>query len=626
MTDNLIDRIREANSSYRSGNPIMPDSEYDSLVDELKSSIGNDEFIAIMEGMNEGAVEDSSKKVSHPFIMGSLHKLKYEEPKSVAKFVHGKIKGTMSVSAKIDGISCRLHYENGTLTQASTRGNGKVGQDISDKIRFVKFVPQHISNIETVDIRGELVILKEDFLGMDGFANPRNACAGIMNRKDFSTEELSGISFIAYTILGERYTKSEQFSVLESNGFKTAWHIEVDKDDIAADDVNLVDRLFWFATQDFEYDTDGLVLCGTDYRNEKSYYPDNCAAFKLNQLIAKTKLIDIEWQGPSKDGRIIPVAVLEPVSLGGSMIGKATLHNNDFIREKGISYGSTIELIKGGDIIPKVVKVLSNENTSPIEFPSVCRCCGTRLVERDHWFFCPNENCKDQTTYQVQHFLEKLGIENVSFKRLNQLGISTVEELLAFAPNESRKIEKKLYSDLKSKLFSRSRKDILSALNFEGISTKTLGKIFDHYGFDDAVKHDNLRGYPMGVGEKTMEKFLQTVDRNMETVNKITSDARYSYAGDSETENHLSSAAVIGTICFTGSLNSMGRKEASILAERNGFEVKNSVTKGLTYLVTNNADSGSTKAKKAMEQGTTVIDEEQFLKLVQSNGMNVDDL
>ena len=623
----LISKIKEANNKYRAGDPIMEDHEYDLLIDELRSMVDISEFEDIMSTLNEGEIErnDNRIKVSHPFILGSLEKLKHEQPHTLKKFITNYVKNKLCVSAKVDGISCRLHYENGKLISASTRGDGYVGIDITDKIRYVKFVPSTFGN-DTVDIRGELVILKDDFATMSGYANPRNACAGIFNRKDSTIDELSKISFIAYTILGTKYTKSEQFEVL-SNDFKTAWNTELNPVVIEDNGEDISDVLFELANQDHEYETDGLVISDISYRNEEKYRPDACMAYKINMLAAQTKLIDVIWQGPQKNGRFNPVGVLEPVELGGSVIGKATIHNNDIIRKKGLKYGSIIQIIKSGDIIPTVIKVVSNDvNTSDIDFPTVCPCCGETLVETEKFMVCPNKNCKDQTTFKTQYFLEKLGIENVSFKRLQQLGIFTIEDLIMFYPNEKYKIETKLYDNLKRKMFTSSRKDLLMATDFEGISTKILNKIFDFYGFENAIKHTNLIGLPLGVGEKIMSKFLSHVDENMIIVEKITNDNRYSYVENSEVEYKLSATAVIGSICFTGSLSTMGRKEAMNLAERNGYEVKSSVTKGLTYLVTNDPNSGSTKNEKAKKLGTLVIGEDEFLKLMNSNGINVDDL
>ena len=628
----LIDKLTEANKAYRLGEPIMSDGEYDALIDELHEMVPEEEYIDITDTLNEGMIEDeiSGNKVKHPMVMGSLNKLKLEEPDTIKKFIYKKLNGEpLSVSAKVDGISCRLHYENGKLVSASTRGDGYSGVDITDKIKYVKCVPENFGN-ETMDIRGELVILKDDFLKMSGYANPRNACAGIFNRKDSTVEELKNITFVAYTILGDAYTKEEQFELLShDNAFNVAWNTtlypEEFDEQVDWTTSTIVDELFRLATTDRDYDTDGLVICRHDYRNESKYKPDKCMAFKLNQLTAKTRLIDIEWQGPQKDGAFRPVAILEPVELGGSCISRATLNNMDFIEKKGLKYGSIVEISKQGDIIPAVIRVISSENSADIEIPQYCSCCGTELVRTKLYPTCPNKDCKDQTTFQTQHFLEKLGIDNVSFKRLQNLKLTTIRDLIKFVPDENYKIETKLYSDLKEKMFSRSKRDLFLATNFEGIAKKILNKIFDFYGFEAALKHENLIGLPVGVGEKTMEKFLAYVDENAKLVNEIISDSRYDFK-EKSTEGRLSAATYIGSICFTGSLSSMGRKEASSLAERNGYEVKSSVTKGLTYLVMADPNSTSTKANKARELGTSVIGEADFLKMMQNNGMNVDDL
>lgn len=622
--EEIIATLVKANEAYRLGDSIMEDSEYDNLMDQLREITTEDEYETITSSLNEGSVESSNNKVKHPFILGSLNKLKYDEPDKIEKYVKKYLGRTLNISAKIDGISCRLHYENGVFTQGSTRGNGFFGVDITDKLKFVKGVPERFGS-ETIDIRGELVITRSDFTEMSGFANPRNACAGIMNRKDFSEDELKRITFVAYTILGPKYTKKEQFDILSNSGlFNIAWNTELNLDELK-DGESITEILFNMLQQDFEYDVDGLVVTDTEYRNEDKYKPDRCIAFKINQLVATTRIIDVVFQGPSKDGIITPVAILEPVVIAGSNINKASLHNNDFIRTKNIKYGSVVEIIKAGDIIPHVLKVVKNESVRDIILPETCPCCGTNLVETNLYVICPNKECRDQTTYQTQHFLEKLDINNVSYKRLSELGLFTIHSLVTFTPRETSKIETKLYKDLGEKMFSRSKRDLFLATNFEGIAKKILNKIFDFYGFEAAVKHENLIGLPVGVGTKTMEKFLSQVDENMKIVDEIVSDPRYSYV-EKKRDERLSAATFIGSICFTGSLATMGRKEASSLAERNGFEVKNSVTKGLTYLVTNDPNSGSSKNEKAKKLGTIVIGEAEFLKLMNSNGMNVDDL
>ena len=362
--DDIKNKIVSANSAYRSGTPIMSDQAFDDLCDEYQKLVSEDEWNAFRDSLHEKA-----GKVKHPFIMGSLDKIKYEEPEAVKQFIDNHCP-CLIASAKVDGISCRLHYEDGKLVSASTRGNGEFGEDITDKIKYVKCVPKVLGTgkfgdeYKSIDIRGELVILKADFATMTGFANARNACAGIMNRKDWNADDVSKITFVAYTILGDKFTKEAQFAYLNSwGGFCVAWNKQFRTYEFlhkTADEV--ATAMFEYASQEFEYETDGLVLCNTTYRNEAKYRPDECKAFKINQQKAITRLIDIDWGNPSKNGIFCPVAILEPVELGGAVVSKATLHNVDFIEKLNIDFGDEIELVRSGDVIPRILRVISKYN------------------------------------------------------------------------------------------------------------------------------------------------------------------------------------------------------------------------------------------------------------------------
>ena len=177
-----------------------------------------------------------------------------------------------------------------------------------------------------------------------------------MNRKDWKESEIENISFVAYTILGHEYTKEEQFKILEQCGFKTAWHTSFKKKDCEKE--SFISDLAELFEQEFPYETDGFVLSDVSYKNEDEYRPEAQMALKLNNLTGISKVIDIEWQGPSKDGRFVPLAVVEPVNIGGSMISKASLHNAAFLKKLGIHYGSEVEICKRGDIIPQIERVL----------------------------------------------------------------------------------------------------------------------------------------------------------------------------------------------------------------------------------------------------------------------------
>ena len=363
--NDIKQKIIEANKAYRAGTPTMSDQDYDDFLESLKASMSESEYEDFVSTLNEGSIERNiDGKVKHPFCLGSLDKLKAEEPEVVKKWIKENIKVSMSVSAKVDGISSRAEYRNGKLVSLTTRGDGYFGLDITSKAKYVKGLPSVLPHGAwdnfTGSIRGELVIMREDFESIkDKYANPRNACAGIMNRKDndkkFNEFEARLVSFVPYTVLGNQYAKSEQFGFLEDAGFNAAWNVLVDKKDIGED---IVDWLFKTAQNELPYETDGLVICDSEWRNEDKYRPDGCKAFKINQSAGVTKIIGFDWGTPSANGKFTPVALLEPIQLAGTTVKRVTCNNITWIEKMGIEIGKTVKVLKSGEIIPKIVEVL----------------------------------------------------------------------------------------------------------------------------------------------------------------------------------------------------------------------------------------------------------------------------
>ena len=632
--EELKRKIVEANNLYRSGCSPLTDGEYDSLCEDLRKGIPLTAWIEFYNSLHE-----NKGKIQHPFVMGSLDKIKAEEPETLTKFINEHISSTISVSRKVDGISCRLHYENGKLISASSRGDGYFGEDFTNKIKFVKGVRETISSTLPLDIRGELVILKQDFDNISNeFSNPRNACAGIMNRKDWTPEQVSNISFIAYTILGYEYIKEGQFSKLASLGFDVVDHYTFAKDEYEKSD--FCNKLIGLAQDSScNYETDGLVISDSNYRNENLYRPDGQIAFKINQLVGETTLLDINWEGPSKNGRYCPVAILDPIELGGAMIGRATLHNVNIIETLGIYYGCRVKIVKSGDIIPKVVEVIrdGSDEHEKIKYPETCSSCGRELSFDGVNFYCSHEDdCPDQIVEVVNQFIRRLKVKNVSVASLKNFGIYSFKDLIEFRPKSKYKSEVKFYDELTEKVFNTSKFNLLCATNFKDIAEVTIKKIADYYGMDSWLFNDerqmnlNLliteQGLPTDVGEITMEKFIENLEKNMAIVKMFTSDGRYKYV-DAVTVTS-SKKEYLGSVCFTGSLNRMTRTEASKVAEDAGYEVKSGVSKGLTYLVTNDSNTNSSKGKKARALGTKIINEDEFFEMIKktNNDVNLEDL
>lgn len=490
-----------------------------------------------------------------------------------------------------------------------------MGIDITNKIRYMKFIPSNIKIKDEIHIRGELVILNADIQNSE--TNLRNVCAGFVNKKTINTAELSKISFIPYTILGDKYTKTQQFNILNENGFITAYNIEIDKNTN-----NLSEYLTMVAKKEHEYSCDGLVLTDSESYNEVHLYrPKNTMAFKINELNAISRIIDISWEGPSKDGRIQPIFIIEPVEIGGSVISRVSAHNIEVINNIGVKIGSVVEINKANDIIPHVTKVIKNdENTINFQIPKTCNCCGSELVKEGPFIYCKNKNCIGQTTYQVMHFIKRLGIDFASYKTLNNFGIHTFDDLLNFRANLMSKNEMKLEDQLKSKMFNKSEIEIFCAINMKDIAEKTLRKIIEHYGWENiknnSIDSDTFTNLPIGIGDLTMNKFISCYKDNLIILNKIISDTRY-IGNNDFSEKESTNIEIKGSVCITGPVyHFKNREEFLKMAEDFGYESKSGVSKGLTYLINNDINSTSSKNKKAKSLGIPIISEEDFMKIV----------
>lgn len=617
----LKNKIVTANLAYRNGNAIISDQEFDDLCDEYSNLISESEWNEFRNSLHE-----NSGKIIHPYIMGSLNKIKYEEPETIKTFINKHVSNKLNVSAKCDGISARLHYSNGLLevSDCSTRGNGEKGESLADKIEFVKYIPKNIPFTDDIDIRGELVIFKSDFEILNDkneFKNPRNCVAGLINRKDFDISEISNISFIAYTILGNKFPKEKQFKLLKDFGFNVAFNENISLADAKSD--SIVEKLFELASIEHDYECDGLVISDSEYLNEDKYRPDAQVAFKINQQVGMTTLIDVDWGMPSKDGKLVPVGILEPIELGGVLVSRCTLHNLDFIENNNLKYGCKIKIMRSGDVIPKLIDVVEiPDEAVEIEYPEICPSCGSKIVRINQELFCENDECHHKKLEEMTMFVRKIGIKNVSFATIKNWDIDSFEKLLAFKPNPKYKIDVKFNDDLNSILFSMSEKQLVCSMNFKGLSETLLEKIIDYYKLEnikfnltDLANLPIKQGYPLGISNLFFDRFINGAERVFKNVNLIVSDPRYIGSANIEAVKK----EYIGSICVTGSLNFGSRSKFLKMAEEHGYESKGGVSKGLTYLITNDTTSGSSKNKKAKELGIKVISEEEFMNILKNN-------
>lgn len=632
----LRDRIVALNDSYRKGNPEVSDEEYDTLLETFKNLSTPDDYIELRESLFS-KLEDN--KIKHRFIMGSLEKIKAEDADSYKDWAKDYISENEStlVMAKVDGMSVRLKYKCGFLSEAASRGDGEFGQNILDKVKYL--VPSKIDAIyKSIEIRGELVIFKKDFEALQedsnwAFKNPRNATVGIIGKKDYS-DDLKYVSFVPYEIIsinGRRpdFGRYVQLSILKvACGFDNV----VKHDIFKGLDNEKLQQIY----EDFKdvcpYDIDGLVLCNKNFihiKDEK--LPTGIIAYKNNSLTASSTIIDVDWGMPSKDGKLVPVAVISPIELGGAIISRVTCYNAKYILDNGLAYGDNVIILKSGDIIPKIVQIVHGKDSalSKVELPHVCPCCGTELKFVGVHLVCENPECSQKTGAQAEQFIKKLGVKNVSYTTLKKLGIESISQLFAYKlPKSATKSVVDFYESLYKKLYSTPVKELLKCCNIEGISTKKFDKIWDSLDSTKSLSANNiddliaeLREAKIdGIGESAKDAFSSNIKSIYNLILPVITNPNYLPDEPIVTE----SKEKLGKICFTGNLQHYSRSEASKLAEIAGYEVTNGIIKDLTYLVSGASTRGSmsSKMKKAIQLGISIINEKQFMELIKTNSEN----
>lgn len=630
--EEVENRIRKYNASYRSGNPEVSDAEYDELLDSYAKEVIPARYAEFRRTLFEDPGE-----IKHPHIMGSLEKVKNDDPdNSLGDWIVNNIfpndTGMLFVSAKVDGCSLRLEYKDGKLVDAVTRGDGITGFSILGKAKV--FVPTELPNGFTGNIRGECTLTHESFdelksaTGLN-YKNLRNATVGLVNRKDCDMNLCRFLHFIAYHMMDEStLTKMEQFERLDKMGFETpAFHrFAFDRDPQKhMEFCTVLDSWMMARYNDFlttvPYDIDGLVI--NDF-NETDFttggkIPVNMIAFKPNQLAAHTKLMSIEWQ-ISKSGYFTPVGIVDPVELGGATISRVTLNNHEFVAKSELAIGTDLDILKSGDIIPKVVKVSheSETGTTADLVPSICPYCGSKLVVEGCELRCPNRDCSEQHLIKTVAFIKELGVKNYDTAVLKELGVVRIEDVKNYVSDGSVR-GKKLESSIRSHVFGASELDLLAAFDWNGIGHRILEKMANHYGFDYLLNpcfSDMKNNTPEGVGDAFIDMFEAGHAENVGYFNMFTSDPRYHGKKFSKVEAVVGGKLAGMSFCVTGELATMSREAFVQKVIQNGGLSKDSVTKKVTHLVTNNPNSNSSKNRKARELGIKVITEEQFLSML----------
>lgn len=617
--------VKKYQDSYYNGESEISDAEFDALWDELQLL---DPTNAVLHKV--GADSGNFEKVRHIMPMGSQEKA--ADPNQFRGWAQKHAYSEYFVEYKLDGASLELQYEKGKLACAVTRGDGITGDDISANAKKMGGVLHELAGSSfTGGVRGEVIMTHEVHKKKySDKANCRNAANGIMKRKDGKgSDDLMLIAYDAWSVddTPPFSDEEEKIAWLSSCGF-TVVPLKICK---SVDDVIVYRASVMEKRKTLGYDIDGLVVKERTINREDALRarPDRQIAFKFSLEEAVSVLRSVEWS--KSGGTYTPVAIFDAVELAGTTVQRASLANPDTMRSLGVALGSSIVVVKRGEIIPKIESVVPSDNkTTPIAFPKTCETCGTPLVDEGSRLFCPNKLCKKRVLHQLLKWVRTVDIRDLG-------------ETLVTALFDAGKIASitDIYSLTQETLtpFFLNEESIAAEKRSLG-AAKVAASIANHRHMNLAVF---VAGFDIeGIGETMAEKLVAS---GFDTLEKMLAATREQFAavyGFAEKMAHIavegiaenaaemralvksgtitlelqSSGAFAGkSFCFTGELLTMKRADAEQLVKKNGGTCKSSVTKDLSYLVTNDKTSGSSKNVKAAKLGIPVIDENEFIKL-----------
>ena len=622
--------IKKYQDSYYNGEAEISDAEFDSLWDELKLL---DPENSILHKV--GADSGNFNKVNHIMPMGSQEKA--ANPEQFYSWAKKHIYDSYLVEYKLDGASLELQYKNGKLQCAVTRGDGVIGDDITTNAKKMNGVmiaiTKHGVPVDfTGGIRGEVIMTHDVHKNyFADKANCRNAANGLMKRKDGSGSEY--LKLIVYDALA-----TEGLSPFSNEQEKIQWLKDCGFNTVEVKICNTPEAVVEYRSsvmdirKNLDFDIDGLVIKENviDKEDAKRTRPDKQIAFKFSLEEAISVLREVEWS--INGGTYTPVAIFDEVELNGTTVQRASLANPDTMKNLGIKIGSKVVVVKRGEIIPKIESVLHDETCkeSEIVIPSNCETCGTSLVNEGTRLYCPNKNCSKRVLHQLLKWVQVVDIRDLGETLVNSLfekkvvqSISdiyklTVETLTPFFLNEeSIAAEKKSLGAEKVIKSIENHKNIsleafVAGFDIEGIGETTVEKLVAA-GFNSLEKLLNASvdeiATVYGFAEIMAKTFVYGLKENAEEMKNLSSI----YVNIIKKE----AGALSGkSFCFTGELVTMKRADAENLVKNAGGSCKSSVTKDLSYLVTNDTSSGSSKNVKAAKLGIPIISEKEFLQMI----------
>lgn len=653
--DELIDQINyHSNKYYNDDAPEISDYEYDNLMKELIKIEEENPQIKRADSPSSrvgGKPLDKFTQITHKIPMLSLSNAYSDKDlkdfdKRVRELADDSVEYV--VEFKIDGLSVGLTYKNGVFEKGATRGNGVVGEDITENLRTVKTIPLKINDTEEVVVRGEVYISKQNFekinelqeeQGLQLFANPRNLAAGTLRQLDSKLTAKRPLDIFIFNLEYIENTNlkshSESLEYLKNLGFKVSTDYKV-----CSNIEGVIEHIeYWTENRSkLPFEIDGMVIKVNDLQQREimgytAKSPRWAIAYKFPAEQKKTKLIDIIVE-VGRTGTITPTAILEPVRLAGTTVSRATLHNEDYINEKDIKIGDTVLVQKAGDIIPQVVQVVKDDrdgNEIEFKFPDKCPVCSepTVRLEGEAAVKCINISCPAQIRRGIIHFasrdamnIEGLGESIVGLLLDNNI-IKDIADLYYIKKEDVINLERmgeKSAENLIKAIEKSKQNELYRLINGLGIKyigvkgAKVLAKNFDSLDEiinADAVQLTNLEEFGDIMANSVVEFFKE--EKNMTVINKL-KEAGVNTESIKNKDESIVNIFEGMKIVLTGTLPTLKRNDAKEVIEARGGKATSSVSKSTTFVLA--GEEAGSKLTKANELGVKVIDEAKFLDIL----------
>ena len=637
-----------SNLYYQENRTEISDYEYDMLVNRVKSI--ENEFPQLITADSptqkvQGMASSSFEKVVHTVKMESLlDAFSYEELRDFDRKVKDAVgKAQYVVETKIDGLSMSLEYVNGVFTRGSTRGDGTVGEDVTQNLATIKSIPKKIENAPRfLEVRGEVYMPRAVFLklarqqedeGKQPFKNPRNAASGSIRQKNSKITRERRLDIFIFNLqqASDNFTVAthkESLDKLKDFGFNVCpRYILCDDIEEAIKQVEIIGNM----RGEFSFDIDGAVIKVNDLAQRTAMgstnkYPRWAIAYKYPPEEKETVLKDIEIS-VGRTGVLTPTAVFDTVQLAGTSVQRAVLHNQDFIDEKQINIGDTIVVRKAGDIIPEVVRLAKKNSLGSFQIPLICPSCGAPVVKTDESALrCNNPDCPEQLVRNLIHFasrdamdIEGLG-EAVIYQLADKKMIHDVADIYDLTVDDALKIdgfkEKSANNLINAIENSKSRNldKLVFALGIRNVGAKAATLLCEEFNsieglinaqITDIIKID-------GIGDIMAESVAEYF--KSESVRNVIRRLQEKGVNMQYTSSVESDVLKGKTIVVTGTLPTLSRDEAEKLIRDNGGKASSSVSKKTSYVLA--GEKAGSKLDKANSLGIPVITEEEFLKMI----------